>query len=1493
MKLKYLKKVVYSFFVCLVLMSPLLFSKDIEYQAEVRNAYDNDKVTIRWTNYVKSFDKDKPNYNNEGDIENHSALELEGTKSHSYQTVGVIFHRNPLSYYAGIDQKRLSDTWMSTAYDHGNYPPFSTTDNYKTLAEYSSKVNIDNTWITYGKTDAEINSEEILTVDEWNKNNNGYDLYNVKGETKDYFTINQFEINNNATKALYSKLPNGGKVYFSNILYTGWRTIGSYRTAWSFYHNMDSRWDPENYGHTGIGNNYNHGQKNENVPTIKGQAVVNNFDNLLTIPASKANSRNIYVTHKIQGTNEVMNGVQNSEAVLTDDGSKIQNKYSSTDKNGWQELYQTDKKITVSSANGGAGDFTYNGKTYTLARVKGYWMTDSVNWNSPDVPYSSYYKSINIDAGSQDYGLIFEYVEDGGKTPESVEVYVNYIDIDQNKTVDDIETFKKTLDRAKLNNLTETNVDRVPYVQKFSMSDSQSGEVKVKDNVFRNMTTITDKNGKNYSYVGVKSVYGSNFQGALMAGGKISSLSPNSKSSGVSISNTEEKRVYIVSFYFKSGSTPPPGGTPSSNIIVKGRLDFVNEDSKFIGSTYTNTSNDSQSQNGSDYIPANEKLAPYIYGAQPYFISAIKKGKDISTSGGSQTIDYTWKEEKGHDAKCTPGCTKDHSTPHTGSYTYKVKLTHTYNKITDLIMYRINKVNVIDKNDNIGGKLFTGDENFAIKTNSNYDNRSKAEIKGKSNSIEFNYDSSSYDGGSSEPTKSQVASGVNLQVTVKGANEYIKLDNSENLVSKNETSNTRSITEDTDISIDSTTNTYITNNINDYMRGTINWTTKDDFDYASNVKNVGIIPNGIRQLRGNIEYKKEIVRGSGTSTDLEADKVLQVGSVNNEVKDDIKIDCTKLAGTFNYDYDNGTDPINDEDNVRRVNVLTPLSVDAKVETEGSVNHSNRAESILQSGKEFTLKINAKSYLNSIGYSDVPTEKYTKGYYATFNFEFQYKGGNTNIKYYDKSSHTFKDCAIDTSVPANTDIYIEKSTGIEIKGIPKTVSGIQSLWSTSNDIKVVAITNTIQGLTLEKVFASYENLTATDFDNDFDEFWKRSANLGNFLNYSSYIDASSSTNAETNRKKKTQQVINNLIGNPNLYASAFHAVTAAVNTNNVGRIYDFRVTDCNDLAYKNVFRKNEGSTNISKHTEKVYYSGKNEFSLSNIINSPGATTGMSVVSSRTNSDVLPLAPYKNTDATNIFAPKLGYRISFDLKTLGYIQTGSSSNSKKIVIKPHYYYVSKDGTKYILPNVGADGRITGDNVKLYYKSSSGKYIDISNYSMYFKPNDGYRLGISTDVGSTLVLSSNLQRLSISELQLNEKMMQFDSGNYVQMWFGEYKLPNSTIAINLDTSNGIGHTTVNNPLNDGYIGVVFDIKSVERDTDGNTIEIYYNKNDSSVSGENTSEWDYEGYLGIVNPGSSYNTSLQLEKGSWNITNDTYKKIKGTVILYDIDNRASNDFN
>ena len=141
-----------------------------------------------------------------------------------------------------------------------------------------------------------------------------------------------------------------------------------------------------------------------------------------------------------------------------------------------------------------------------------------------------------------------------------------------------------------------------------------------------------------------------------------------------------------------------------------------------------------------------------------------------------------------------------------------------------------------------------------------------------------------------------------------------------------------------------------------------------------------------------------------------------------------------------------------------------------------------------------------------------------------------------------------------------------------------------------------------------------------------------------------------------------------------------------------------------------------------------------------------------------------------------------------------------------------------------------------------------------------------------------------LDMSSIILTKEMMCTNNDGFIQSWYGEYKLPNSTILVKS------GETDLNKQLKDGYLGVIFHIGVVEHLSGESDVVISYETPDKTQnSRSNTTEWDYEGYIKY---GSGNPLKLQLAKGTWNIDDATYQQMKGTVVLYDLDNRAASDF-
>ena len=344
-----------------------------------------------------------------------------------------------------------------------------------------------------------------------------------------------------------------------------------------------------------------------------------------------------------------------------------------------------------------------------------------------------------------------------------------------------------------------------------------------------------------------------------------------------------------------------------------------------------------------------------------------------------------------------------------------------------------------------------------------------------------------------------------------------------------------------------------------------------------------------------------------------------------------------------------------------------------------------------------------------------------------------------------------------------------------------------------------------------------------------------------------------------------------------------AETTSIPTKNLSRVYDFKITDVRDLDWKDTFRKTT-ATNTNTHSGIAYYSGINKLNIySSSFNTRlrRTTDEIGVTSQR----ILPVGPYKNTNTSYTYAPKLGYRFSFDFKTTGILQKNKTA---KITVS----FMFIDKTKN-LPE--GKSRLIKE-IDLYYKDSSNKYvkIDPNNEKMflYFVPDDGYRLTFTEDTynfNNTGLSNKTLKLGSLTELNLNKNMRAESDNGFTQIWYGEYKLPNSTIAVKK------GVTDLNKKLTNGYIAVKFNIEVTDYYSDNEQITIAYGQNDKSTNNPNTSQWDYEGYLGFNAPGSEANNlSLRLDTGVyWNITNTLYNDLKGTVILYDADARASNDYN
>lgn len=644
-------------------------------------------------------------------------------------------------------------------------------------------------------------------------------------------------------------------------------------------------------------------------------------------------------------------------------------------------------------------------------------------------------------------------------------------------------------------------------------------------------------------------------------------------------------------------------------------------------------------------------------------------------------------------------------------------------------------------------------------------------------------------------------------------------------------------------------------------------------DQESIVKDArNYIKNSLKDYVGNttrsISSLGQITMNSVGSVTAE-EKNLTVNKERYNGKRTVAGDSSYVEYTFTYEKDKDitTKKVNNSiltlnTNSTSINIYTPLDVsNVKIKSDSStmVNHSdNKDATQIQKGSTFTINPKEKATFNYPGAGVIDTSKYAKGYILVFDFGVNDKAPGTQFE-----------------IGAN-DVF----TG--------TVTG--DINQANNSFKIMGITYN------EPDNSNYNNSTGNAFktemeSTDITTTTKTSGNTtitssGIKYKYKEYIDNGSIGQIKVNQNACGKNIYTSLIPGVSVKEGAYYRVVHKVTTINIGRIYGFRVTDCSDVNWKNVFRNSSGDV-VNSVTGTVYFSGKKVYDyLTNSMQSAKDARGAT--------NILPLAPYKSTTTTYIQAPKLGYRISFDLKTSGYYDyvNAAANAQRKVTIQPSYYFINKDGSGY-----------TSD-IELYYKNKSGKYVRFENsgYSISFTPNDGYRhtfddsntsYKFNTDIMSDKLLTLNISKvyeLYSGNGKDSRGMMAIDTANNdsVQVWFGEFKLPNSTIAIKKGGN-------VNQPLTDGYIGVKFDIKCIDEKS-GITLD--YNHENTAAdkdSKTNTTQWDYDEYLGYTGIGKTFDQDipLQLEKGTWHINSqDEWNKIKGTVILYDADNRAADDF-
>lgn len=701
-----------------------------------------------------------------------------------------------------------------------------------------------------------------------------------------------------------------------------------------------------------------------------------------------------------------------------------------------------------------------------------------------------------------------------------------------------------------------------------------------------------------------------------------------------------------------------------------------------------------------------------------------------------------------------------------------------------------------------------------------------------------------------------VTLGLKLNLKVQNMSVSLKIGSSakSQLTESDKNSNTKtfsvkdlqSITEDDDERIPQVTTNPITIN-KDYYNNIFGKKVAES-DYSEKHSIAKSTLNGVRVLAGSVKYEADTLIGDKAPTAI-IDTLYYNQNDSSKVEGTTKaFKISKTEITKDYQINNdATNYIEKYKEVKPVNIYTPITVSStlKPDTNDIVDqtqnlNTEEQKSIIQLNTSFEIELgnegNDGVYSSSVLKN---TSNYVKGYYIKFDFEVH--NVYINGRKYKNGDRISPDVWIMIPKPKDGKPIIEAQAYGNL-----SEGGLDIITEDRGKYTVRAVA-----------------YNATDIM------------LNESIRYDSLADMTKSSSGLKN-------IVDNICKNPSYFAQEEERTLMIIN-----RIFDFRVTDVKDLNWKSVFRKKSGNS-VNNHSGILYYSGTTKWDTTsdesnNIIRRSTSEIGKSPL--RT----LPIGPYKNTNSTYIKAPKIGYRFSFDLKATGsyYNKDGEPRTNKQVNITTRFYYISKDGKKYLSESNG-----TNSGIYLFYKTSSGKYVRIDEngggYNLTFTPNDGYRY---LDNGDT----SNLSKTSVSlgnlrNITLKHNMATVADNGAVITYYGEYKLPNSTIAVKV---NSDGSYDINKPLKNGYIGVIFDIV-VESGADATKeVQLSYSKNTDKKKA-NTSQWDYEGFLGYTNYGHAITEplSIRLEKGVWKIDNSTYNDIKGTIILYDLDERAATDY-
>jgi hypothetical protein len=324
---------------------------------------------------------------------------------------------------------------------------------------------------------------------------------------------------------------------------------------------------------------------------------------------------------------------------------------------------------------------------------------------------------------------------------------------------------------------------------------------------------------------------------------------------------------------------------------------------------------------------------------------------------------------------------------------------------------------------------------------------------------------------------------------------------------------------------------------------------------------------------------------------------------------------------------------------------------------------------------------------------------------------------------------------------------------------------------------------------------------------------------------------------------------------------------------IGRIYGFKITDINDYPdWAEVFRI---GTNSSKHSDNYYWVGD--------LNEEGQVRG--------NEDkfTLPVLNGSHTSKSNIGVLKTGYKIRFDLTTIG----NYFNNEDCVRIKPKFYCVKKDGSSRQEVDLLYTEKVDGVNslIKVGSKTDAKNIKSIVLGDPYRNVPDEELVNTSEIIGISKNEFAN-QKAKIGaygDVVLSKPVRTFigDTSSIpggvsenrvkesVQKWYGEYSLPNNAYVCkkDFDVVSSMGKAGFTGKegfwIKNGYIIVNFEIETIKNRDGKNPQLSYWNNPQCNM-------WEIEGFNYTKKDGSGAEFSLK----------------DGDVIFYYIDKKSSDDY-